>query len=62
MLQSSQTGHKKASRSTAEYMYNVQEDKEIYYKFKDNVHEGKQIYCRVHGQCVRRQADLLQSS
>jgi hypothetical protein len=38
----------KVSRSTTEFM--------------DNMHEGKQIYYRVHGQCVRRQADLLQSS
>jgi hypothetical protein len=43
-------------------MYNVQEDKEIYYKFMDNVHKGKQIYYRVYGQCVGRQAYLLQSS
>jgi hypothetical protein len=38
----------KVSRSTTEFM--------------DNVHEGKQIYYRVHGQCVLRQADQLQSS
>lgn len=43
-------------------MYNAQEDKEIYYKFMDNVHKGKQIYYRVHGQCARGQADLLQIS
>jgi hypothetical protein len=38
----------KASRSTTEFMVNV--------------FEGKQIYYRAHGQCVKRQADLLQSS
>jgi hypothetical protein len=52
LLQSSQTGPKKASRYTTEYMYNAQDDKEIYHKLMDNVHKGKQIYYRVYGQCV----------
>lgn len=38
----------KVSRSTTEFM--------------DNAHEGKQIYYKVHGQFLRRQADILQSS
>jgi hypothetical protein len=53
---------KKIRRSTTEFMDNVHKGSRSTTEFIDNVHEGKQIYYRVHGQCVRRQADLLQSS
>jgi hypothetical protein len=62
ILQSTCTMRKKIRRSTTSSWTMCTKVSRSTTEFMDNVYEGKQIYNRVHGQCVQRQADLLQSS